>query len=76
MAISTIDTHGFDAYAYCNFYTTGYVPIRGIIEQGDQFGGWTAASQSTPFGARICLGVRVVVCLSIVSICLFFLSSL
>jgi len=44
MAISTIDTHGFDAYAYCNFYTTGYVPIRGIIEQGDQLVVWTAAA--------------------------------
>jgi hypothetical protein len=34
--VSVIDTNGFEAYLYCNFYTEGYKPIRGIAYQDDQ----------------------------------------
>ena len=35
MDVSIIDTNRFPAYYYCNFYTTDYAPITGIVQRGD-----------------------------------------
>ena len=61
MGVSFINTTGFNAYIFCNFYNGNYEPVTGLVQQGDELvlgppqEVYAVACMPTPGGGSTCL---------------------